>query len=145
MPFRNNKFVSAKSPVSGDDCSRLEKRIGESLPSDLRSLFLENNGGQLQQRNFTTKSGHVFVLHEFLAITPETNRGFELSFNVSRKNPGFLPADLVPFAVDEGGALYCLSRADGSVLHFDPEEADHPERAITYLAPSLQAFIENMQ
>ncbi len=143
MTYNNNAVTTTYPAVTDRDIDALEQRIGEKLPPELRQHYLENNGGQLTHRECQSADGIDFHLHEFLPIVGP-NRGFDLAFDVARRDPGFMPNNLLPFAIDEGGAYFCLRRPDGHVIFFNPENADNLDWAIMEVAPSLKDFIEGM-
>ena len=147
MPYDDNEVTDAESGLTEAELDEVEAEIGESLPPSLREHYAEYNGGQLQNAAFHAPDGQTVELHEFLSMEPSGGGDFEETFRRARVDPGFLPETLVPFAIDPGGALFCVSDAPdtaGQVFFFDAEDAADPDEATTYLAPSLRELIENM-
>ena len=144
MPYQNNTVINFQPGLSGGDINAFEQQIGEKLAPVLRQHYAQYNGGQLIKRDFTAANGNEFSLHEFLPITPQRSQGLALAFDVARRDPGFMPNDLFPFAVDEGGAYFCIRKTDEHVIFFNSEDADNLDLATVDLAPSLEAFIDIM-
>ena len=147
MPYDDNEVTDAEPGLSEDELDEVEAEIGESLPPSLREHYAEYNGGHLQNFAFRGPDGQAFELHEFLAMGTSASGEFEETFKQARVDPGFLPDTLVPFAIDPGGALFCVSDAPdaaGQVFFFNAEAGDDLDEAMTYLAPSLREFIEGM-
>ena len=147
MAYDDNEIIDAEPGLSEAELDEVEAEIGESLPPSLREHYAEFNGGQLENAAFRAPDGLALVLHEFLAMRPSGSGEFEETFKHARVDSGFLPDTLVPFAIDPGGALFCVSDAPdtaGQVFFFNAEDADDPDEAMTYLAPSLRDLIEGM-
>ena len=147
MPYDDNEVTDAGPGLTEDELDAVEAQIGQSLPQSLREHYAEYNGGQLQNFAFSAPDGQTVELHAFLAMDPEDEGEFEETYQQARVDPGYLPGDLVPFATDPGGALFCISETPetaGQVFLFNPEEADDPDTALVYLAPSLREFVEGM-
>ena len=147
MPYDDNEITDADPGLTEADLDEVEAEIGESLPQSLREHYAEFNGGQLQNYAFTAPDGQTVEVHELLAMRPTGSGDFEDAFKQARVDPGTLPGDYVPFAIDPGGALFCIgdtTDTSGHVFYFNPDDADEGEDAMIYLAPSLRDFIEGM-
>ena len=147
MPYEDNDVVDAGKGLTEDELDEVEAEIGQSLPQSLREHYAEYNGGELENYAFSAPDGQTVELHEFLRMDPDGDGEFEEMFRQARVDPGYLPGELVPFATDPGGALFCVSETPdsaGQVFLFNPEEADDPDTALVYLAPSLRELIEGM-
>ncbi len=129
MSYEDNEVVDAGPGLTDE----VEAEIGQSLPQALREHYAEYNGGQLENAAFRAPDGQAFELHEFLAMRPGAGE-FEETFKQARVDLGFLPDTLVPFAIDPGGALFCISDAPdtaGHVFLFNTEGSDEPDEATT--------------
>ena len=146
MSYEDNDVTDAGPGLTDEELDDVEAEIGQSLPQPLREHYAEYNGGQLENAAFRAPDGQAFELHEFLAMRPGAG-DFEETFKQARVDIGFLPDTLIPFAIDPDGALFCISDAPdtaGHVFLFNTEDADDPDEAKTFLAPSLSGFIDGM-
>ncbi len=146
MPYEGNEVVDAESGLTEDELDEVEAEIGQSLPQSLREHYAEYNGGQLENTAFSAPDGQTVELHAFLVMSPDGGGEFEETYGQARVDPGYLPGELVPFAIGAGGGLFCVSETPdsaGAVFFYDPEEAGEAE-AVSYLAASLRELIEGM-
>lgn len=147
MPYDANEITDAEPGLTDAELDEVEAEIGESLPQSLREHYAERNGGQLLNCAFTVPDGQTVEVHELLEMRPTGSGEFEEAFKQARVDPGTLPGAFVPFAIDPGGALFCIGHTadtSGQVFYFQPEDAEEGENAMVYLAASLRDFIEGM-
>ena len=124
MTYNNNAVTTTYPAVTDSDIDALEQRIGEKLPPELRQHYLENNGGQLTHRECQSADGIDFHLHEFLPIVGP-NRGFDLAFDVARRDPGFMPNNLLPFLPTIIHAFSANERTSGLDFASLQDSKDH--------------------
>lgn len=141
------EFIRTVQPVTISDLGEVERAFGFSFPADFRDHYLTHNGGRPPQYLFK-KDDTVFVVSEFFPIKyGRANCSFEDVFRDLKIEREVLPKHLVPFADDPGGDFYCFSVSDnevGSIWIYRGEYSDEPDRAVEFLAPSLNEFLENM-
>ncbi len=144
--YNNNTILNPEGAVSAPDIDAVERRIGRTLPEPLRQHYLEANGGQPEKSSFLHEDGFELVVHQFLSMRPGGKGDFEDSFLHAKVDAPFLPDDLIPFAIDPGGDYFCISDDAarlGQIFFFYSEEADEPDEATVFLAPSLAEFIDD--
>ena len=70
-------FERTGPPLSELDIKRVERRLGITLPQDLKEHYLLHNGGRPRPR-FFLKDGEPYGVHEFLTMnTDDENLSFE--------------------------------------------------------------------
>jgi hypothetical protein len=145
-----NVILNAKTPASLEYLYNFAKTAGIEIPSDLVNFFCENNGGYPKFNRYLAKDKNsAWILHEFLFVGSVDNKGdFEDTIEDLMLEQGVIPVYLIPFAIDEGGDFYCISTEKsnyGKIYFFWMDFCDDINRAIEYVALSLDEFIENME
>ncbi len=146
--YNNNSIIGAERPVSASEIDDVQQVIGRRLPEDLRSHFLEANGGKPKKQSCFTPDGAELVVHQFLSMRPGGEGDFESTFLQTKVDDPFLPRDLIPFAIDPGGDFFCVSDGGsraGQVFFFYSSDAERPDEATVFLSPSLHDFIETLR
>jgi hypothetical protein len=140
-------FIRPGKPVTNSDLNEVESAFDFAFPADFRKHYLNQNGGR-PQYNLFKKDETVFVFNEFLPLKyGRVNCLFEDVFRDLKIEREVLPKHLVPFGDDPGGDYYCFSvRAEdvGSIWIYRGEYYDSPDRAVEFLAKSLNEFVEGM-
>lgn len=141
------EFIGTVQAVTDSDVGEVERKFGFSFPGDFRDHYLTHNGGR-PEKNLFKKDDTVFVVSEFLPIKyGRTNCLFEDVFRDLKIDQQVLPKHLVAFADDPGGDYYCFSVRDkdaGSIWIYRGDYSDEPDRAVEFLAKSLDEFLESM-
>jgi len=137
-------FVKTEQPVTNTDLDEVQRKFGFSFPVEFRDHYLKQNGGR-PRNSLYEKDDTVFVVSAFFPIK-YGNCLFEDVVRDLKEQEAF-PKYLVPFADDPGGDHYCFSVREkdaGSIWIFRWDYYDDPKRAVEFLAPSLNEFIESM-
>ena len=127
------------------DLDDVERSFHFTFPKEVRSHYLRYNGGSPTNYLFK-KDDTVFVVQELLPVKYGKHL-FEQSFRNLKVEAEVLPKHLVAFAMDPGGDYYCFSVGDkdvGSIWIYRGEYSDEPDRAMEFLAPSLNEFVERL-
>ncbi len=143
--MEENEFVETEQPITEAELDDVERTFHFTFPMQVRSHYLRYNGGSPTNYLFK-KDDTVFVVHEFLPVKYGKHL-FETSFRNLKVEAEILPKHLVPFALDPGGDYYCFSVRDkdaGSIWIYRGEYSDEPERAVQFIAKSLNEFVESM-
>jgi cell wall assembly regulator SMI1 len=136
-------YVREEPPADPELVTRLETRVGNTLPEDYRRYLLQQDGGRLEDNNEAVIN--IFGLGQ---VPDWTSMWLKLeTFH------GRVPAWLLPVAQDAYGNLYAISLRPkdlGSVWFWDhEEEADEgeppSEENITWKAESWTAFLEGLR
>jgi hypothetical protein len=147
--YMRNIILDSKNPISIEYLQEFSRKTGMEIPDELIGFFCKFNGGHPKYNMYYCADGEKCELHEFLYIGTNDKKGtFEDTIEYLILDLKIIPHHLVPFAIDGGGDLYCISTAKdnyGKIYFFWTEFCDHLDRAIEYVAPSLDEFIENMK
>lgn len=141
-----NEFVDTERMITDADLDHVEGSFHFTFPKEVRNHYLRYNGGSPSKYLFS-KDGTIFVVHEFLPVKYGKHL-FEQSFRNLKVEPDILPKHLVAFATDAGGDYFCFSVRDkdvGSIWIYRGEYSDEPDRAVQFLANSLNDFVEGME
>jgi hypothetical protein len=117
--------------------SRVEAELGLSFPPEYLAFISQHNGGKPAHNVFYTPPDNASGIHGIIPLDKVLDEHKVLS---DRK-----PGHIVPIMFDAFGNYVCLdlsSRGRGSVYFLDHER--RPPESLTYLAPGLNAFFEDV-
>jgi hypothetical protein len=121
------------------------EKSGLRIPDELLEFLIGAKTWGKEIKTYASQNGSSYVIHEFLTIGSKNKKGtFESAIEDCVLEMPIIPVFLIPFAIDEGGDFYCISsRADdfGKIYFFWQEFCDDLERAMEFVAPSLEDFI----
>ena len=141
------EFIRTVHHVTNSDLAEVERAFGFSFPAAFRTHYLTHNGGR-PQNNLFKRDDSLYVVSEFLPIKyGRADCLFEDVFRDLKVEREVLPKHLVAFADDPGGDYYCFSVDDkdaGTIWIYRGEYSDEPDRAVQFLAESLNEFFDNM-
>lgn len=152
-----NPFIGTEAPAAPADLAAIEAKYGFLLPEDFKKHVLRFNGGWPKRTTFIQVAEGDRIqrsVSEFNPIKHGENT-LEESLRLLR---GDLHDDLVPFADEAGGDVFCLSVGPedyGSVYYIGHEFYTPPKRkemrvprqygkGVSFLAPSFTAFLEGL-
>jgi hypothetical protein len=141
-----NAFKWTEQGVSDPDLDEVESSFRFTLPKEVRSHYLSHNGGSPSKCLFI-RDGVILVVQQFLPVKYGKHL-FEQTFLDLKVDDDILPTHLVPFATDPGGDYYCFSVRDndmGSIWIYRGEYSEEPDRAVQFIAGSLNEFVEGME
>ncbi|MCO1335602.1 SMI1/KNR4 family protein [Microbulbifer sp. OS29] len=113
--------------VTIEEIHNVEKRLGIIFPDSVRKFFLENNGGTPVPDTFPeTDEYEPITISVFLTLngSPPGEKTLETTYKTGINN-GYLPTDLIPFAIDWGGNYLCFN-ATGQI-YFLPMDCWHKD------------------
>jgi len=142
-----HEFLRTLQPLVVADFKDVQQSLGFALPAEIRNHYTHMNGGR-PKNNIFRKGDETFRVLAFLPIKyGEPGDTLEETYRRVRSANPFFPEYLVPIAVDDGGDFYCFSRRDedhGAIYYYRNDYFDEPQRAIVYLAPSLDSFLSSL-
>ncbi|MBF7142713.1 MULTISPECIES: SMI1/KNR4 family protein [Pseudomonas] len=135
-----------------------EDAIGYCLPEAFRNFYLKNNGG-LPSKDWWDGSDEYDAVRvkKFKPLAgsrhvEEHNTAFIENCYLAMVKRNVIPKTLLPFAIDDGGNLFCLDLIEGNVCYYtidsfdsDASIAVNQARACRWLEKSFQEFIENLK
>lgn len=142
-----NRFIECARKLRNTDIEDVERKLGFTLPPALRLHYLAFNGGEPRRRWFRSSTGFEDCVDRFLPMkypSFDDEQLLEDNYLQLCVTERRVPANLLPFAEDEGGGPYCLDRLSEAVVFFNLDRENDHERAIRVVAPSLEAFVSGM-
>jgi hypothetical protein len=118
-------------PATAEQVEAAEAELGGPLPEEHRRFLLQHNGGYVEPNVFADR----FAVHQFFSAGESGDDDVRDLVEVRREHdvdgdPTLaIPERCLPFAMDEGGNLYCFDReSDDSVVlwHHDAAEDEDP-------------------
>jgi hypothetical protein len=132
--------------VSDEEIKKVEKQIGIKFPLDYIATIKKYNGCSplqdiVRREDFREAFGYL------LSIGNE-NESIDLLKTYSNVKDRLMK-NIVPFADDPGGNLYCFDYRSyddqPSIVFWDHEEAyENPEKAVTFVCNNFTDLIESL-
>lgn len=140
-----NQIVPNNKKAYIDDLEELEKRYNFNFPNDLKSFYLQYNGGRPKRTRVTLQVGDWKSntrLNKIYAL-------YELEKKLKDIYEDWWIEEFIPFASDEGGDDFCFSTRDfdyGCIYFFmsDCLDDENPENALIKVGENFTQFINNM-
>jgi cell wall assembly regulator SMI1 len=140
-------FEETAPPLSEVDIKRVERRLGISLPQDIKQHYLLHNGGTPCPR-FFVKDGEAYGVDRFLPMnTEDDDSGFEAAYVMLVDQTPEFPRGYIPFASDGLGDLFLYSlrpESFGNIMFNQQEYYGDDDRFVVFLAPTLKEFINSL-
>lgn len=141
-----NEIVSDSEKICIDDLVELETKYNFRFPNDLKSFYIQYNGGKLQKREVYLQDGDwesSTVFHGFYTIKNKLSKKLE-----DTKEDWWIKG-LIPFGYDEGGEDFCFSTRKfdyGCIYYFmsDCLDDENPENALLKVSENFTQFINEM-
>lgn len=111
------QFEQSGGPLTTADFNEIETSMSVRVPSDLKELYFNGNGG-------TPTSSLVPIhdwtgrVHEFLQFKYGGANGVEAVYQDLVVEEKVFPIDCIPFAIDEGGTIFCTAWNEGQLGKF---------------------------
>lgn len=140
-------FFDETCPGLGpEQLDQLEADAGVQLPISLRELYGTLSEGRFRLGLYVDADDTYFDLNRLIPAHKSSplNSGFveALKFNRDR---GFIPSNLVPFADESGGNVYCIDRNDESIWYADMELDGDWVPPAKRIADSLDALLKGLR
>ncbi|MCG9060230.1 SMI1/KNR4 family protein [Laribacter hongkongensis] len=126
------------------DINELEADFSIKLPGDYREFLLLNNGGTLNQNKNTIDILNMADSPTDVQVLFGIGRGVassNINWNIELIRDYGENTNLVPFACDSGGGLFCLMASNNNyeVVYFD---INSPDKFIYSIANGFSEFLK---
>ncbi|TNH15593.1 SMI1/KNR4 family protein [Testudinibacter sp. TR-2022] len=143
-----NNFVNSSKPLTEEDIKETEDLLEIKLPKDLKNLYLNSNGGEIEEDKsiFIDSDENDYNIKTFLPIKYKRSEGDQLleentiDFVLKKQ---LIPNGYIIFSIDWGGFPFCYDVNNGAIYFANLEEEDSTHRIIL-IANSLEEFINGM-
>ena len=144
-----NLFMNTKRKLTEKDINEFQTKNKIAMPQEIKSHYLEYNGGYPEKTVFRAKNGQEYEVNYFLSISCGEGLALEKTLILLDDETAF-PKWLVPFANDEGGNLFCYSirtGEEGAIYYYDHEfeYGENPEENVILLSTSIINFINSLE
>lgn len=145
-----NAFLNCKQALTDADISAAEQEIGIRMPAELKQQYLRCNGGAPDRRCWVRGEGwSPDCIAMFIPIRPigATDKEFGKK-NLQRAMSllsEHLPPDFIPIANDDGGNLFCIDSATGSIYFYTMDTGETFNEKKKDLTSSLAGFVEGLR
>ena len=133
--------------LSEDEVLGLEKSLGVEFPAPLRTLFVENNGGEPEP--YVYQDDTVFtVVSETLPLISSTDRHTAIEvYNDLVIDRKLVKTSFFPFAVDAGGDYFFvdLDSSEAYVYFFKSDSFPDSSKGLVDLHLDLESFWLELQ
>ena len=131
--------------ITPNDITALEEAYKIRIPTPLKDFYLKYNAAEISLCTFTQKElpNNTFEVH---TIYPIKNSSFEHGVILEEilhddRMDGFIPANLIPFAKDQGGDRYYCDEKTGNVFFIPCDDIDNPE----LVCENISDFLNNLK
>ncbi len=111
----------------------LEKEYGFKFEEDVKSFFMENNGG-IPEQNMIEVNGEEYEVRCFLSFNSGEYNSIDIPMDSFQKETH---GKIIPIAKDSGDNYYCIHIENGKVYYWDKDE-----NLYYNLADSFGTFLE---
>ena len=139
-------FDEAHPGIGREQIDQLEVEAGIKLPAPLRDLYETLSEGRFRMNLYVDADETYYDLNRLIPAYKSSplGTGFVEHFKFTMDR-GLVPANLVPFADESGGNLYCIDRNDGSIWYADMELDGDWVPPAKRIAGSLDAFLNGLR
>ena len=131
-------------PVTTSDIENAEQILGVTLPDILKEYYLLHNGKYMAQFDFVCEDGNSTRVHEILPLISANNHISVVNSKTDEIINEYLPAPLIPIAIDDGGYFFCWSTEDNSITLLLEHRLDD-EDFLEPICASIEDFFEILQ
>ena len=146
-----NKFSKTSAQLSEEDIKSVEYEIGVNFPQEFIAHYLKYNGGIPTNACFYMEDYDTFAeISRFLSMKYKDNTQsftIEESFINYTKEKNVFSSNLIPFARDWGGNLFCINHENGNIflILLDLGEVKESNGSIRFLSDSFWGFINALE
>ena len=134
------QFTDTDTPATPAEVDALERRLGFSVPSGIRKIFLTANGGRPQPHIYRDSKGGTPVSQCF--PLREGKGGVWRIYEILALSKKAIPQYYLPFAVDSFGNSFVVDcRSDDGHVHILFHD---PEFRLCPLGVTLEEFWERL-
>lgn len=146
------RFINCGKSLTRDDIIEEGANIGVVFPDDLINLYLQYNGGEIEDDKYfyVDEDNDVDVsIKTFMPLKYKRSENDVLlneNYNLFAIEKKIIPLAYIPFAIDDGGYPYCISMKNSKICIGYFEDYDGtPESTIRFIANSLIEFIDGIK
>jgi hypothetical protein len=137
-------------PIKDTDIVAVETRIKFKLPPEVRDFYVANNGGVPQPGTWPARDDFEPIsVAKFLALSNQEGQSVETSY-LNGVAKGYLPARLLPIAVDWGNNYICTD-AVGHIYFYTTDSwhagisvEENKVKNTRLLCASLKHFLDSL-
>jgi hypothetical protein len=136
IDLSNIMWRRVKPLVDRSSLVSIERKYGINIPSKLKEIIIENNGGRPNPSIFKPSSGEEVQVKMLLSYNEEDT---ETIYNCIAYFKEHFGNDLLPFASEASGDYFCIKLSNGSVVLWHQEG-----NRVNELASSIDEFLNNL-
>ena len=125
------KYVKKLDNIN--DIIEIESQYNIQIPTTLKNIIIQDNGGRPSKKIFTLKSGDEKVIKSLLSFNKE-DRETVYSFK------DLIKKDYLPFVTTEFGDVICLNIKDNSI-----ELYEHETDKFEYICQNIDEFLKELR
>lgn len=140
-------WVSTHGKVQKEIIEHIEKRLGIPFPEDYKECARINHGGTPVPDTFDLEEYGEGVVNRLLSFN-EDSPIYILNTWESLKTVHKQPKEIIPFANDPFGNIYCFdyreSESNPVIVFYDHETDPDDDMALTYVCDTFTELIESL-
>lgn len=126
-------------PITKEEISNLEEKIGFQFDAYFCDFMLKNNAG-LPDKNLIDVQGDEEMINNFISLNPDSKYNV---FSIYNGNEYMQEQGFIPVARDAGGNYFGICKDDGNIYFWDHEECNDGEEPY-YVCEDFQSLIDNL-
>ena len=145
--YTKNVIEKIGTTLAASDIDAVEREIGMPLPRALRAHYEQYNGGMPRLSVFVAANGNDFSLASFKTMKWRKNPHevlFEETYLAIVLQKKLVPAEYVPFAIDDGGNFFCMDRRTGAICYSAMDGSEELPHEGERIAENLVSFVDGM-
>jgi hypothetical protein len=145
------KFINTGRVLRISDIREIEETINIVFPDDLVKLYLQYNGGEIEDKYFYVDD-HNDIDVSIKTFMPmkykrtENDVLLETTYRLFAIEKNIIPLSYIPFAIDDGGYPYCINVNNNKIyMGYFADYDGSPESTIRFIANSLIEFVDGIK
>ena len=140
--------------IVDSDLSSLEEWIGAPIPPDLRSFYLQSDGGIFTQETIDISETLETTLNQIFSVVSSQFENIRVEYH-DLKEDNRIPRWCLPIGDDPAGNLFIISLEDetyGAIYYWDHEREQIAENEtiaafenLTLIADSFSEFVKKIR
>ena len=137
-------FHETSDAITSEEISNIEDRLKINFPEEFKEHYLKDNGGYPERDSYPWTDSSSTTVNTFLSMKYEGFGNLENTYINLILDKKYLPKEILPFAIDDGGNFFCISSRSedyGAIYYCNNDEYENDEVEVP-MKPVEKSFNE---